>query len=147
MKHLLKYTYALVLLAAPMCVQASRSVYDLEECSQIIPLREVTSEISRQLSWGQIPNVAIAIEEGTEFPVGLFAKFDFYSLIQDPTLRVVADRACFFRVLSKGPHKIQVYMSFDLHKWKKSKPIPRGAALLDISGGAVRATLHDSALE
>ncbi len=52
-------------MAVPLCVEAYRKCRTLEECDTTILFPELTPEMARQLSWGQLPNVAIEIKSAT----------------------------------------------------------------------------------
>ncbi|MFS8563450.1 MAG: hypothetical protein LVR00_03630 [Rhabdochlamydiaceae bacterium] len=147
MKSLSKYIGVLLLLAAPILLPASRTVLDLEECAEIIALKDVTPDISRRLSWGRLPNLAVVVHEGEEFPLGFFLKADFYSLAQDNSFKVKSDRTCYFRFISKDSERIQAYVSFDLEKWKKSKPVPKGEVLFHVDQGTVKAIAEGSSIK
>ena len=142
-----KYVFLLILMAAPLCIQACRKCHTLEECGTSISFADLTPEMARQLSWGKLPNVAIEIKEGSEFPVKLFAKFGFFSLMQNPDFKINVDRTCYFRFVHAGPDKIRSYISFDMNEWKKSKAQPKGNAIANVDKNGLQAVIDPSVNE
>ena len=144
MKQLSKYICALALITAPLLAQTSHKCHELEEWSEIIPFADLTPEISRQLSWGKLPNVAIEVKAGSEFPAAFFVKCGSFSVSQNASFSINVDRTCYFRFVSEGNDKIRAYMSFDLVKWRKSKPQPKGDMILNADANTLQVAVDVS---
>ncbi len=138
MKQLSKYMCALAFITAPLLAQASHKCHELEEWSDIIPFAELTPEMSRQLSWGKLPNVAIEVKAGSEFPAAFFVKYGSFSATQNASFTINVERTCYFRFVSAGANKIKAYMSFDLVKWRKSGAHTKGVTILNADANTLR---------
>ena len=130
--HLVQYMCVLALVVSPIVAHSRGKYVHLEECSQVIPFGVMTSEISRQLSLGELPNVALELKEGVEFPATFLAKVGFVSIAQDPHLKVNLERNCYFRFLKIENDQIRAYMSFDLVNWKKSAKFNEGTLIFNV---------------
>jgi hypothetical protein len=82
---------------------------------QVIPLTDITPELSKELLSGQLPDVAIECKEGVELPIKYLCKAGFISFKYEPNLSFKIEKTCYLRLIKKG----RCFMSFDLKTWKK----------------------------
>jgi hypothetical protein len=141
MNQIFKCVCVAALVASPLLVQASKKRVTLDECSQVISFSDVTSEISRQLSLGELPNVALVIKEGAEFPATLVTKISFLTVSQDPYLKVNVGRTCYVRFIKHKRNRIAMYLSGDLVNWRKSATFNEDELVLNIDSNKVNVSI------
>ena len=144
MKQLSKYVCALALITTPLLAQASHKSHTLEECSTFVAFEDLTPEMSRQLFWGELPNMAIEVKAGSEFPAAFFVKYGFFSATQNAAFTINVDRTCYFRFINSGTDEIRACISFDLVKWRKSKPQPKGDMILNADANTLQVAVDVS---
>ena len=87
----------------------------LTDVKQVILLTDLTTELSKEILYGQHPYAAIECREGTHLPLRYLFNAGFFSVKFEPNLSIKLDKTCYIRILSNG----RGFLSFDLKNWSK----------------------------
>jgi hypothetical protein len=85
------------------------------EIKKIIPLTDITPEVSMAILSGMHPDVAIECQAGTALPLKYVCKLDFLTVVEEPNLSFKIEKTLYLRIVKKG----RCYVSFDLATWEK----------------------------
>lgn len=107
---------SLFLICVLMCsVSAFAKSRSLPGVSEVLPYRELKTELLMEIMQGNHPNLAVEFSEGADIPIQFFQKMPLFQIDFLPDMKIRVHQTCFFRVVRRS-----AYVSFDGENWKRA---------------------------
>lgn len=92
------------------------------EVKQVIPLTELSSQMTKELIEGNHPEVAVECKQGTELAFKYSGNYGLLSVHFAPNLTIKIEKNAYIRFIrtrADKPKSLRGYISYDLKKWNK----------------------------
>ncbi|MBS0647677.1 MAG: hypothetical protein JSS10_00460 [Verrucomicrobia bacterium] len=92
------------------------------EVKQVIPLTELSPQMTRELIEGSHPDIAIECKQGTQLAFKYSGNYELLSVHFAPNLTIKVEKNAYIRFIrtrADKPKSLRGYISYDLKKWDK----------------------------